>query len=345
MVDDDPSAVDILAGVHHGWKLLEGNCLDILRQLPAGSVQTCVTSPPFLGLRNYQTGDDYVWPDGWRGQLGLEPTAELFIEHLVLIFREVHRVLTDDGTLWLNLGDSYVTEHPQRVREKNMGAHANIPGSHARDAGRTMAGAKGKDLYGIPWSVALALRNDGWWLRADIIWNKPNCSPEVVSERPFKSHEYIFLFAKRRKRYRCNLEGDARRSVWTVPIGSFPGAHFATFPPELPTRCIEASTEPGDLVLDPFSGAATTGEVALKLGRRYIGIEQNRDYIKLAQARLIGAPKAEFKGALIFCPGCEKVGRTKLIETSMIERAKATGRKITCAQCMSRYTVEELVSA
>ncbi|HET6497158.1 MAG TPA: DNA methyltransferase, partial [Thermoleophilia bacterium] len=116
------------------WKIIEGNCLDSLRQLPSGSIQACVTSPPFLGLRDYQFGDDYVWPDGWVGQLGLEPSAELFVEHLVIIFREVRRLLADDGVLWLNIGDSYVTEHPQKVREHNTGVHASIPGSRARDA-------------------------------------------------------------------------------------------------------------------------------------------------------------------------------------------------------------------
>lgn len=270
-------------------KLLLGDCLEQLKNLPEGSVQTCVTSPPYWGLRDY----------GVDGQLGLEKTPEEFVEKLVAIFREVRRVLKDDGTLWLNFGDSWCK--------------------------------KTKNLLGMPWRVAFALQCDGWILRSDIVWNKPNVIPESVKDRPCRSHEYVFLFSKskryhydndairepyapgsieRLKRpmqdtnkrlqnrqpgrnyqvahstYQPNPLGRNKRSVWTVPTKAFKDAHFATFPVELIEPCILAGAPKGGVVLDPFAGAGTTGVAALKHGRDFIGIELNPEYRELALKRI-----------------------------------------------------------
>jgi DNA modification methylase len=380
--------------------LYQGDCLDVLRTLPAGSVSCCVTSPPYWGLRDY----------GVDGQLGLEETPEAFVAQMVAVFAEVRRVLADDGTLWLNLGDSYASgkvgntngldgstlttgTRMARRREveeaKGTAVHRGIP-----------SGLKPKDLVGIPWRVAFALQADGWYLRSDIIWHKPNPMPESVRDRPTRAHEYLFLLTKHERyfydgdavrepysdptfsRYNSpmqstggrnggrkpgreykvtydrigpNPRGRNRRTVWSLSPGRFKGAHFATFPPALVEPCILAGTSahghctacgagwvreravtkswreeaceyqqaygPGSgnrtvrpscggmstshyetigwhpscscnaparpgVILDPFAGSGTTGEVALKHGRRFVGIELNGDYLELARERL-----------------------------------------------------------
>lgn len=276
-------------------------------------------------------------------EIGLEPTPQEFVAELVKVFRDVRRVLKDDGTLWLNLGDSYATSP-----KGNPGVRGNINGGK-RDGAENDTGAvamdksklpglKQKDLIGIPWRVALALQEDGWYLRQDIIWHKPNPMPESVKDRCTKAHEYVFLLSKSpkylfnadaiaepiaessKKRYQHAVDTNEqfdpskhkhtegvqspmelltraakgvlergvrnRRSVWKIATQSFEGAHFATFPLELPTLCIKAGSNPGDVVLDPFNGAATTGVAALTEGRQYIGIELNPEYVKLATDRL-----------------------------------------------------------
>jgi site-specific DNA-methyltransferase (adenine-specific) len=294
-----------------------GDCREILQALPEQSVHCCVTSPPYFGLRDY----------GMAEQIGLEPTPEQFVAELVAVFREVRRVLRDDGTLWLNLGDSY------NAYNANRGASTSISdGSAGRDhpqhsRGLTTTTLKNKDLIGIPWRVAFALQADGWYLRQDIIWHKPNPMPESVRDRCTKAHEYVFLLTKsdryfydadavseaakwerwgnqtEKKKHQGtakHLGGKAiselpikdtknRRSVWTIATKPYKGAHFATFPPALVEPCILAGCPVGGTVLDPFSGSATTGQVALANARSYVGCELNPEYHELAQRRLDGA--------------------------------------------------------
>jgi DNA modification methylase len=392
-------------------RLICGDAPDVLATLPAGTAHACVTSPPYWGLRDYGV-PPRVWdgaPDcrhrwepahrgefcgrcgAWRGCLGLEPTPDLFVEHLVAVLREARRVLRDDGTLWLNLGDSFAASRTYQV-----------PANIGRDSGtsvgsRVPPNLKPKDLIGIPWRVALALQEDGWWLRSDIVWEKPNAMPESVNDRPTRSHEFIFLLSKSRRYFydaeavrepdkggragngyvrpqRLSYGGESaprgqdegwvggagrnRRSVWTVATQCFKGAHFATFPEGLVEPCILAATaptacsvcgapwrriveskrliagesapsgrqsageglrtgragspswvhagkvlnhretvgwepscrhdDPGSrcVVLDPFAGMATTGIVAERLGRDFIGVELSPTYAQMARARL-----------------------------------------------------------
>jgi DNA modification methylase len=373
-----------------GWRIIEGDCRDVLRTLPERSVQTCVTSPPYFGLRDY----------GHGGQIGLEPSPDEFVAALVGVFREVRWVLRDDGTVWLNLGDSYAGGG------RGGGTPGSLEGGSATQIAsglgpRPLAGMKPKDLLGIPWLVAFALRADGWYLRSDIIWSKPNPMPESVTDRPTKAHEYVFLLSKG-PRYFYDADairepaqdwgtrdrsgplydgsvgpqnghtglrdlnhaeaGRNKRSVWTVATQPYPGAHFATFPPKLIEPCIlagcperacsecgapwtriverrsvrelaaeagyapldgkraeggvsnklsmsnnhggipqtpevktlgwestcahDAPTVPGT-VLDPFAGAGTTGVVALRHGRSFIGIELSPAYAELAKRRIV----------------------------------------------------------
>ena len=362
----------------------------MLSTLPESSVQCCVTSPPYWGLRDYGTatwdgGDakcDHLGPPrmsdkttlshpelkpraqilaepsrnvptpyaricgkcGARridAQLGLEETPDAYVANMVAVFRAVRRVLRDDGTLWLNLGDSYSGAAGGNNRGEGAGG--------GKERGKAMGfgtlpkrkdlegGLKHKDLAGIPWRVAFAMQADGWWLRQDIIWHKPNPMPESVTDRCTKAHEYIFLLAKSAKYYydneavkeesfttvnRKTLETDEykngktpsevvgravqrggkslayaypngipfrnKRSVWTVTTKPFRGAHFATFPPDLIEPCILAGSAADTLVLDPFSGAGTTGVVAVRHGRRYIGIELNPDYLEMSRKRIQG---------------------------------------------------------
>jgi len=412
------------------WRILQGDCRDMLRSLPAESVQCAITSPPYWGLRDYGLppsvwgGDvhEHEWiectrrgmnggpsdkqqsnagswhephiygtcPCGaWRGTLGLEPTPELYVAHMVEVFREVRRVLRKDGTLWLNLGDSYNGSGGAGGDYAEGGLKEGQP----KYPGRKVGTLKPKDLVGIPWMVAFALRADGWWLRSDIIWNKPNPMPESVTDRPTKAHEYVFLLTKSaryfydaeaikddgpvmvrrgngkplggvvgegrqdRERFAVDItySGRNKRTVWTVNPYPFAEAHFATFPPELVEPMVKAGTSehgacaecgapwersfertdsrhwterrtPRDkwdfgnasgrndgggsfeppattptgwrptcdhdagvqpcTVLDPFSGSGTTGVVAVKHGRRYIGLELNPAYVAMSERRI-----------------------------------------------------------
>ena len=288
----------------------------MLKTLPASSVRCCVTSPPYWGLRDY----------GTPGQLGLEPTPEEYVENMVAVFREVRRVLTDDGTLWLNLGDSYANTGksgggPQGERWAEQGGRTTDCAGTFKYA---PPGLKPKDLVGIPWRVAFALQADGWWLRSDIIWSKPNPMPESVRDRPTKAHEYVFLLAKSERYYydadaiaenasqtsHGALAGDpgekARftgnhsgplglvpvsgtrnaRTVWEITTKPYPEAHFATFPEELARRCILAGSASTDTVLDPFGGSGTVAAVAVGNGRRAIHIDLNPEYNELARNRI-----------------------------------------------------------
>jgi DNA modification methylase len=287
------------------WEIRTGHALEVLAQVEARSVQTCVTSPPYLGHRDYNDPGQ-EWPavtfspmegaaqisvPAQTVALGTERDPMSFVGHLVEVFRSVRRTLKEDGTVWLNLGDSY----------------------------------RQKELQGLPWRVAFALQADGWILRSDIVWAKPNAMPEPVTDRPTRTHEFLFLLSKSGsyfydheaikesdsgeasrnvQRHAHNGErgrsdhlgasipwspdgtGRNARSVWDLVKRPFPAAHFATFPPELPERCIKAGTRPGDLVLDPFSGAATTGLVARRLQRSYLGVEQCAGYAELGRRRI-----------------------------------------------------------
>jgi len=385
------------------WQIFVGDVRDTLKTVPDQSVQCCVTSPPYWGLRDY----------GCEGQLGLEATPELFVAAMVEVFREVKRCLRDDGTLWLNIGDSYAREggNTKGVSRHWDGRAADPGGQHDKRPNAHLIGLKQKDLCGIPWRLAFALQADGWYLRSDIIWSKPNPMPESVTDRPTKSHEYIFLLTKNAryfydmdaireaqswngnsgtKNYRPGVAGgriDAGmnsggvneagrncRSVWQITTQPYPDAHFATFPEALPERCIKAgtsergacpqcgagwvrvqeatgvstyakvkqeswrqmnasSTERGlvpsrpasgqtrmpngtqphldatpkrttgwapscecteaepvpQIVLDPFTGSGTTGQVAIQLGRSFIGCELSEEYATLAKTRIGGA--------------------------------------------------------
>ena len=296
-------------------ELYLGDCRDILRTLPAESVHCCVTSPPYFGLRDY----------GHDGQIGLEPTPDEFVDALVAVFREVRRVLRDDGTLWLNLGDTYVNHSKPGGGYLTIGKR-NTGGSKYRPT--PVAGLAAKNLIGIPWRVAFALQADGWYLRQDIIWHKANPMPESVRDRCTKAHEYIFLLSKSPRYYfdsesvkeealhptvrykstrktksqeaaflgnaptnlgRCGTaEGGMRnrRSVWTVATKPFKGAHFATFPPDLIEPCVLAGAPVGGVVLDPFGGAGTTGLVANRHGRLAILCELNPEYVEMARKRI-----------------------------------------------------------
>lgn len=256
--------------------IFEGDAMSVLQRLPDSSVQCVVTSPPYWGLRDYDILD----------QIGLEPTLPQFINRLTSLFREVRRVLKDEGIFWLNIGDGYTSgNRGWRAPDKKNPARA----MDVRPD--TPEGLKPKDLLGLPWRLAFALQNDGWYLRADIIWNKPNAMPESVKDRPTRAHEYVFMFTKAERYYydRASVlepNGRNRRSVWEIHTQAFAGAHFATFPPRLIEPCVLASTRAHDIVLDPFFGSGTVGIVAQQLGRRYVGIELNPRYVALAAQRL-----------------------------------------------------------
>lgn len=301
-------------------KCFLGDCRDSMRLLIADGVrvQTCVTSPPYFGLRNYEVD----------GQLGLEPTPQEYVNNMVEVFRLVRELLNENGTAWINLGDSYAANRGYQVLSTLMNGDAT---NQARAAGgRSMKaadyGLKPKNLIGIPWRLAFALQDDGWILRQDIIWHKPNPMPESVTDRCTKSHEYIFLLSKSEKYYydheaikepvslasltRLNQDreqqtGSSRvpgktngnmkavggtehrnkRSVWEVATQPYSGAHFATFPPALIEPCILAGSRVNDIVFDPFLGSGTTAQVAQALGRQWIGCELNPDYVSLQNER------------------------------------------------------------
>jgi DNA modification methylase len=335
-------------------RIIPGDCIAGLRTLHDASVHCCVTSPPYWGLRDY----------GHDGQIGLEATPEAYVARMVEVFREVRRVLRDDGTLWINLGDSYAGSWGNQGRKETRGTQRPINGPmmqrlkaqpmHEIDccldedctcpAGeenggiypdkKTRTGAwvndhptlKAKDLVGIPWRVAFALQADGWWLRQDIIWHKPNPMPESVTDRCTKAHEYVFLLTKSQRYFydaeavsepaayagvekndfsasavglRIKPSGNAvpgtiytvkptrnRRSVWTITTKPYSGAHFAVMPADLVEPCIKAGCPEGGTVLDPFAGSGTTLAVAAELGRNAIGCELNPEYIELAERRI-----------------------------------------------------------
>ncbi|MCL4109835.1 UNVERIFIED_CONTAM: hypothetical protein GTU68_059582 [Idotea baltica] len=257
-----------------------GDCRKVLQGLPDESVRCCVTSPPYWGLRDY----------GVAGQIGMEGTVDEFITQLVDVFREVRRVLTNDGTCWVNMGDCYA----------GGGNGGGMPGADKNKAAREgerrrPEGFKNKDMIGQPWMLAFALRADGWFLRSDIIWHKPTAMPESVKDRPTKAHEYVFLLSKSERYFydfeaimepKDLVERRNKRSVWSIASTGYSEAHFATFPPDLVKPCVLAGSEPGDLVLDPFAGSGTTGEVAVELGRKAVLIELNPEYGKLIEQRL-----------------------------------------------------------
>lgn len=353
-------------------EILEGNCLDTLKQLPDECVNTCITSPPYWGLRDYGTAtwiggdpncnhmrDSKVNPNGNTDtghkamfdqenavgdaiyksecpkcgakrkdqQLGLEDTPDQFVENLVNVFREVRRVLKDDGTVWLNLGDSYHRSGSDQPTQKGMLNTSGINEKYGWDHKHKnkLINLKPKDLVGIPWKVAFALQADGWYLRQDIIWHKPNPMPESVKDRCTKSHEYIFLLSKNAHYYfdqeaikegtttkdstirnrdetklnntpgRTRMEGlktneyetKNKRSVWTVTTKPYSEAHFATYPHDLIIPCIKAGCPENGTVLDPFGGSGTTAQVAAQLNRNAILCELNPEYIKIANQRLL----------------------------------------------------------
>jgi len=313
-----------LSGMLELNKIYNMDCLKGLKQLPDNSINCCVTSPPYWGLRDYRV----------EGQLGLESTSEEYVAKMVEIFREVKRVLRDDGTLWLNLGDCYygssMTGGTNSIESstKQKGRMFKKPSNCTSKQGKSQL--KPKDLVGIPWMVAFALRADGWYLRQDIIWHKPNAMPESVKDRCTKAHEYIFLLAKSaqyyydneaikedakpesKKRYKSTfhtgkkeISGQGRpdnapntpgykkwtgkrnkRSVWTVTTKPFKEAHFATFPPDLIKPCILAGCPKNGIVLDPFMGSGTTAVVATMYQRNFIGFELNPEYCKMAEKRI-----------------------------------------------------------
>jgi DNA modification methylase len=347
--------------------LYQGDCLAVLSNLPDQSVQCCVTSPPYFGLRDYQTA---AWEGGredcqhdvqrWEGpkqtqgaqsghaakrdrltrhvcecgavrvdrQIGLEPTPDEYVAKLVEVFRQVRRVLKDDGVCWVNLGDSYANDG--KWGGSSSGKHVTaLHGNTGIGRGKQSTGLKPKDLIGIPWAVAFALQADGWYLRQDIIWAKPNPMPESVTDRCTKAHEYLFLLTKSARYYwdaeamkeaalqpvgipvpvaqhkqaalGTNQAGTLgtnqgaatrnRRSVWSIATTPFKSAHFAVMPPKLVEACILAGSRLGDTVLDPFSGSGTVGGVATGHGRRYLGIELSPDYLALSVDRLRAAQR------------------------------------------------------
>ncbi len=306
--------------------VIVGDVRDVLPSMEAESFQMCVTSPPYWGLRDY----------GMDGQLGLEKTPDEYVAKMVDLFREVRRVLKDDGTLWLNLGDSYAASSATTGGYSDKSTLQGFTNEHTKgramsraDVNRpTQHGLKHKDLIGIPWRVAFALQADGWYLRQDIIWRKPNPMPESVTDRCTKAHEYLFLLSKSARYYfdaeaikepvspktltvsttptkgtgtestgeklnswmaanggRYHPEKANKRSVWTVNSQPYAEAHFATFPPKLIEPCILAGSRHGDVVLDPFFGSGTTGEVCERLGRQWLGVELNPQYAEMAKRR------------------------------------------------------------
>lgn len=282
------------------WVNYVGDCRKHLARVRPKSVQMCLTSPPYFGMRDY----------GMAAQLGLEKTPAKFINNLVEVFFAVHRALKDDGTLWLNLGDSYCNAGSRNngagLDGARRGGMQSTDGTW-RDAKAKFGdrrhsliaeGIKHKDLIGIPWRVAFALQRAGWYLRADIVWDRPNAMPEKVSDRPTKAHEYVFLLTKSPQYFydapgvRVSGENRNLRSVWRINTSTYRGAHFATFPVELAQRCIRAGSHEGDTVMDPFSGVCTTGIAALLLGRNFLGMELNPDYAKLAEQRRQDAHRA-----------------------------------------------------
>jgi site-specific DNA-methyltransferase (cytosine-N4-specific) len=258
--------------------LIEGDSIEVLKQLPSEFVQCVVTSPPYWGMRDY----------GIDGQIGLEDSLNLYISNLVRVFSEVKRILKNDGVLWLNVGDAYTSGNRswRAPDSKNPAREMSI-------RPRTPHGLKRKDLIGLPWRIAFALQESGWYLRTEIVWHKPNAMPESVKDRPSRSHEYLFMLTKEEKYYydkKQELKANSKnlRSVWSINTQPFLGHHFATFPSKLIEPCLNTSSKNDDYILDPFFGSGTVGVVSERLGRKYIGIELNPNYIGLAKTRLGG---------------------------------------------------------
>lgn len=299
-----------------------GDALDVAQQLDSNSVDCIVTSPPYFGLRDY----------GVEGQYGLEASPAEYVETMRALFAELRRVLADDGTLWVNLGDSYASK-PAGGRGRNT----------SQGAGGHVEGLPEKNLIGIPWRTALALQDDGWILRNDVIWEKPNGMPESITDRLSKRHEYVFMFAKSTRywfdlgpirepllhpdaadgsrvfggknkgkhlatgssarRAGLNSYSDASKGrnpgdVWSIPTQPFAEAHFAVMPLALAERCIQAGCKPGGTVLDPFSGSGTTGLAAARHGRRYVGIDLSRDYLDLSLRTRLAEPTLDFEAGV-----------------------------------------------
>jgi site-specific DNA-methyltransferase (adenine-specific) len=288
--------------------LIEGDVRQALAALPADSVQCVVTSPPYWGLRDY----------GISGQIGLESSMAGFLEALTQVFREVRRVLRPDGVCWLNIGDGFTSGNrgwrapDKKNPNRAMGTRPDNP-----------PGLKDKDLIGIPWRLAFALQDSGWYLRSDVVWNKPNAMPESVKDRPTRSHEYLFMLTKsahytwhpdavKERAEDGSLRN--RRSVWSVNTASSVGSHIAAFPPALVTPCILSSSQAGDFVLDPFSGSGTVGEVSRGLGREYIGVELNPAYNAIALKRLTQPSAMSIPRRRITYPIFENAHQPTLLE-------------------------------
>jgi len=307
-------------------KILVGDCRARLEEIENGAVQTCITSPPYFGLRDY--GND--------AQIGMEMSPKEYLKELVSVFGEVWRVLADDGTLWLNLGDSYAGSGRGPVGTNSIqGSNQGSLTGNIRNRSGVDWGSRNKELMGVPWRMAFALQDEGWYLRQDIIWAKPNPMPESVTDRCTKSHEYLFLLSKSARYYydheaikeestkesverarrgssetmklvngapgrtahgmnkprahdaeRIVDETRNKRDVWTIPTEGFTGAHFAVMPTELVKPCVLAGSREGDTVLDPFAGSGTVGVVALRHQRDFIGVELNPEYAEMARARI-----------------------------------------------------------
>ena len=275
-----------------------GDCRDTMRKWASEGVkvQTCVTSPPYFGLRDY----------GHEGQIGLESRAPQYVAGLIDVFDCVHDVLANDGVLFVNIGDTYAGFKDGKFppQSQSHGNQRGLPISGAPHRSKKLLqldGFKNKELMGIPWRFAFAMQDAGWYLRQEIIWSKSNYTPEKVRDRFVKSHEHIFLFAKQDTYF---FDGDAvrvpcadsgsklRPSVWTVPVSTYKGAHFDTFPTALIEPCILAGSRPNDIVLDPFMGSGTTAQVAIQHGRQYLGCELNPEYEALQQERIAKAMPA-----------------------------------------------------
>jgi DNA modification methylase len=298
-------------------QIILGDCIEGMKTLSDKCVQTCITSPPYFGLRAYNGGDE---------EIGQEETVDEYVQKMVEVFREVRRILRDDGTLWLNLGDSYMSAKNCVPPPQTVGGQRGMPSDFIPANRKNQKGLKNKDLIGIPWRVAFALQADGWYLRQDIIWHKPNPMPESVEDRCTRAHEYIFMFSKK-SHYHYDHEAikeDAvgvphspgnknvtqpkekgardpgldpdrvwasdgkknKRSVWTVNTKGYKGAHFAVYPETLITPCVLAGCPQDGTVFDPFTGSGTTAVVALRHGRNYIGTELNPEYVQIAENRI-----------------------------------------------------------
>jgi DNA modification methylase len=322
-------------------QVIQGDCLNILSQLPEQVFNCCVTSPPYFGLRDYDVSA-YDWPkinyqpmpglsdvsvSAWHGCLGQESTPEMFTAHLVHVFRQVWRVLKDDGTLWLNLGDSYASKWSVS-RRNTVGNGSLEDGGRNQRPDRLTNGLKEKDLMGVPWRVAMALQADGWHLRQDVIWHKPNPLPESVKDRCTKAHEYLFLLTKQHRysfdhdaikepaisgyqgssfiqgktleaqnrqsavssKLRQETDSRNKRSVWPVASEPCKEAHYAVMPSALIEPCVLASAPVDGYVLDPFGGAGTTGMVCKRHRRNYTLIELSQENCEISQRRIDSEP-------------------------------------------------------